>query len=547
MSSHGRGRIRAHERNYDDGVEIIGDGTTNLEGYSEKLRETVKLSMEDSTRKDYRRRIVRMVKFLEEKHPDYAAIGCKNVTSEESNNPEKYYFGGTYKKDLVYRGIDVKVIISFLIANKIKANGKKKQFVDIRKYKDAVLWGAEIAGERLPLSFYKEIEIFLKGYKRETAKAKRHGGVEDKAADPISTTLYRKILNWGVTGGNTFLWFWTLTQWNCMARGASVAPLALRNFTLGEDSIKCKYDDAKADKEGDKLSVKNIYANPLDYRQCWWTAFGLYTALYINEISQTGNLFLRFGSKENSASLRYQEQLIGIIKRNRNIVEMHIRVGHANAYGLRKGSATHATSGTTCPPPISSIARRGEWSLGKVLQVYWHFSEPGDNYLGRILAGLDPSNSRFGILPPHFTLVDPMANSHIDCAMNILYGQLLRSYPEAKALLLRGLANIAYHSDDLIGVMVNNPGHEFTKIPVLSDHNLLKELKKYVTTEPTENVLETATGIPPHISLSMKLEILLEKCTSICESFTTQTESLVKTIKEAIDEKAWDSGNRLMK
>ena len=144
-----------------------------------------------------------------------------------------------------------------------------------------------------------------------------------------------------------------------MARGASVDPLALRNFTLGEDSIKCKHDDAKADKEGDKLSVKNIYANPLDYRQCWWTAFGLYTALYINEISQTGNLFLRHGSKEGSAATRYQEQLVGIIKRNRNIVEMHIRVGHANAYGLRKGSATHATSGTTCPPPISSIARRG--------------------------------------------------------------------------------------------------------------------------------------------------------------------------------------------
>ena len=206
MSSHGRGRIRAHERDYDDDVEIIGDRTTNLEGYSEKLRETVKLSMEDSTRKDYRRRIVRMVKFLEEKHPDYAAIGCKTVTIAESNNPEKYYFGGAYKKDLVYRGIDVKMIISFLIVNKMKANGKKKQFVDIRKYKDAVLWGAEIAGERLPLSFYKEIEIFLKGYKRETAKAKKHGGVEDKAADPISTTLYRKILNWGITGGNSFFY-----------------------------------------------------------------------------------------------------------------------------------------------------------------------------------------------------------------------------------------------------------------------------------------------------------------------------------------------------
>jgi hypothetical protein len=30
------------------------------------------------------------------------------------------------------------------------------------------------------------------------------------------------------------------------------------------------------------------------------------------------------------------------------------------SHGLRKGSATHATSGTTVPPPLPSVARRGE-------------------------------------------------------------------------------------------------------------------------------------------------------------------------------------------
>lgn len=58
----------------------------------------------------------------------------------------------------------------------------------------------------------------------------------------------------------------------------------------------------------------------------------------------------------------------------------HIPAANFNAYaGLRKGAATHATvcmSGTTAPPSIPSVARRGEWSFGSVLDVYWHFNSP---------------------------------------------------------------------------------------------------------------------------------------------------------------------------
>jgi hypothetical protein len=46
---------------------------------------------------------------------------------------------------------------------------------------------------------------------------------------------------------------------------------------------------------------------------------------------------------------------------------------------------------------VSSIAARGKWSLGRVLDLYWHFAEPGDTFLGCILAGLDPSSEEFGV------------------------------------------------------------------------------------------------------------------------------------------------------
>ena len=93
---------------------------------------------------------------------------------------------------------------------------------------------------------------------------------------------------------------------------------------------------------------------------------------------------------------------MGLVGLHKEEVSNHIRIEHMNAYGLRKGSATLAVSGTTSPPPVTSIARRREWSMGKVLDVYWHFSEPGDHYLGRILAGMDPKKASFGDLPPYW-------------------------------------------------------------------------------------------------------------------------------------------------
>ena len=41
-----------------------------------------------------------------------------------------------------------------------------------------------------------------------------------------------------------------------MGRYASIDPLGFHNFAVAQDSIKCKYDDSKADKDGEKLSEK---------------------------------------------------------------------------------------------------------------------------------------------------------------------------------------------------------------------------------------------------------------------------------------------------
>jgi hypothetical protein len=98
----------------------------------------------------------------------------------------------------------VKYFITFLMAMKKKENSNFLSFTDLRKYKDAILWAARMAEERLPTTFYEEIEKFLKGYKKELVKARRDGNTDERAADPILFALNHLLLTWSAESKQYF-------------------------------------------------------------------------------------------------------------------------------------------------------------------------------------------------------------------------------------------------------------------------------------------------------------------------------------------------------
>jgi len=95
-----------------------------------------------------------------------------------------------------------------------------------------------------------------------------------------------------------------------------------------------------------------------------------------------------------------------------------------------------------------------------------------------------------------------------------MYCPVLKHYAERsenpKGLLLQCIACIVYHSDKLLEAMVEYPGHVFFKVPILHNSNLLNELKQLATVEPTKGVMESPTGIPPHIGLAVQVAEVLE-------------------------------------
>jgi hypothetical protein len=363
------GRVHAHQRPHDNAVPILGEGLSDIgEDFEDALHDTVRRGMNDNCRKDYRRRQLRIAEFWEKSCPQYYEVGVREVAEDDLNDKTKFYFQ-KYKVDLKYSGINVDYVLHFLMQNDTKKDGKLKSFQDIRKYRDAILWGFKVADERMPQTFFEKTDIYLVAYKKKFIQEKKAGNVDKYATDPIHVPVYKLLLKWSIEKNNMFAWFWTISQWNFMARSASIDPLAFHHFKLGVDSIIGKYDDSKADKIGERLSEKNIYANPFNWHMCWWTGMAVYCSIFAVDLEQHERLFLRPGVKDGAAAVKYCEQMLGIVGKHQEEIMTHMRQDHLNPYSLRKGAATHAVSGTTASPSIPSMARRGEWSMGPVLTI----------------------------------------------------------------------------------------------------------------------------------------------------------------------------------
>jgi hypothetical protein len=215
----GTGRIRSHQRPTDNSVPILGENLSDKgEDYENALHDTVRRGMDDKCHKDCRRRQQRIAEFWKKNCPHCYEVGVQEVSAEDLNDRTKFYFQ-PYKFDLKYSGINVDCVLHFLMQNDTKANGKLKSFQDTRKHRDAMLWGAKVADKRMPQTFYEKTDICLEACKKKFVHERKAGSVDEHATDPIPMPVCELLLKWSIVEtSNVFAWFWTISQWNFMAR-----------------------------------------------------------------------------------------------------------------------------------------------------------------------------------------------------------------------------------------------------------------------------------------------------------------------------------------
>ena len=521
------------------------------------VQETESLGRAQKTRNDYNNRIMKAVKWVKEKIQSHAIDGIdeseiiRELTDEQKQDKVNFH-NSTH--DFIYTKLPSAITKAYLSdpAQKYKkrrdpaAPQMQYGFDHIRKHHDAILYGANRAKEQLPHGYGQDMKQYLDSLKKSKVRAKKDGELDENEADPIGMPLYHLICEWAISIGDIFLWVFTVLLWNCMSRCVNIDDLQLGNISMGTDSAIIEFDSTKMDKKGEKTTPKNIYANPFDHHVCVFTALGCYFCLNDEQWSTSSKkyIFIHKAAKAGSASSRYCHKIRDLVSVLSDKLKEFIRPDHCNPYGLRKGSATHATSGTTAPPPITSIFMRGEWSMGVVQDIYWRYCQVGDQYLGRCMACLDPNSPVFDTLPPHF--VKGLEEQVICDAFNLCFKNIRKSLDERDivnmtGLLLRCLASIVHHAESLKEVMRSNPKHPFHDIPILSDDKMLADLKALVTTEKSQRLAQP-TGVPPHTQTLRKLEVVLNMVMEERADMKRFEEKFTERLKDAINETAAQSG-----
>ena len=230
------------------------------ERHREQMLETLAHEKADRTKRDHCNRLKSLYEFWEKYYPDYYGEMVRPLTPEDMSHPERFYYKNRH--DIKYESLSADMVILFMSSKKRKANGKSTSHAHLRKFHDAVLYGARQRGvdlSREGCSYQVRMKQYLTSLGKETAKAKQDGNMDDSEADPIPFALYRKICEWCVTSeNNIFVWVWTILQWNCMARSINIEPLSFHNFGVAADCLKVKYDQTKANKEGDRCTWKRM-------------------------------------------------------------------------------------------------------------------------------------------------------------------------------------------------------------------------------------------------------------------------------------------------
>ena len=133
----GGGRIRPNERETNDNAAILGANLEIQVEHSQGVRDMEQRGLDLTTKRNYRNRIKEIYTFFAKNYSEYHSVGVRELSEEDQTDPDSYFWKNTH--DLIYTGINVRMVKAFLAHNKKhQVNGKTSSHVQLHKYSDAI-------------------------------------------------------------------------------------------------------------------------------------------------------------------------------------------------------------------------------------------------------------------------------------------------------------------------------------------------------------------------------------------------------------------------
>jgi hypothetical protein len=431
------------------------------------------------------------------------------------------------------------------------------------------------------LEFQEKVDAYLDGIVRIVAAAAQSGiGSIVSGKREMTFELYEKLHGWFLmerSHEGIFARAFLALTWNLMCRGVNTC-VCLKHLLWKNDSCGLSFSHVKNDQDGSRNHhPRHIYANPDNYLVCCVTALFEYLLCYPGLFKDEHSMLFPGPSQEG----RFSEILSRTLEKHKDeLKDLGFVPADIGVHSIRKGAGTYASSGTTAAPSSVAVNNRGGWTLGGSRDVYLLYERAGDQYVGRILSGMDVMSSKFGASCPNFIhfhndslvlgsdtvevgdveqLQSELA-SKVSVSLEACFGDL-GNFVAIRKTLRFGLASALHHYDvirryhgisacDDDGSIHNHGGGIVSSSPLrlspIFRNRQIIALKKYVRViypgDTTDNISEQCvvrlTGIPPHVVQLAQMKHLQDSVASLSPKILEGVEQMLddRTINGTLSE-----------
>ena len=417
--------------------------------------------------------------------------------------------------------------------------------------------------------FQEKVNDYMDGVVRVVASAAQSGiGSIESGKREMSFEVYEKVNEWFLQErsheGIFSRAFLSLT-WNLMSRGVNTC-VCLKHLMWKNDCFGLSFSHVKNDQDGSRnRHPRHIYANPDNYLLCCVTAIFEYLLCYPGLFKDEHSMLFPGPSQEE----RFSDNLARVLEKHKDELLTYGYVpSDLGVHSIRKGASTYASSGTTAAPSSIAVNNRGGWTLGGARDVYMLYERAGDQYVGRILSGMDVLSPKFGASCPDFIyhgdlLGGPpeedateterqqaLLDTEVSAALASCFGNL-EKFISIRRTLRFGLASVLHHFDagkhyhgaprdvaDLTPIMTE-AGARLSPLclsPVYRSRRIgeLKARVRVVYPWETDDVSKRCvlrlTGIPPHV-------IHLAQMKQIQESMASMPPMILEGVEKLLDDR----------
>ena len=164
--------------------------------------------------------------------------------------------------------------------------------------------------------------------------------------------------------------------------------------------------------------------------------------------------------------------------------------------------------------------------MGHIKERYLQYEKAGDQYLGRVVCGLDVNHVSFAASPPFFEAEsEALDNIHILLKTYAVRGDLVT--PDMHRVFYFCFASLCYHRDFVAANL-----HQRSKLQASPFFNAMPNYAKdaAVVQYPwtCTKACPTFTGLPPHV-------VILATCEELKLELAKAKEGIIQSIKDDLD------------